>query len=122
MRKILILVAALISLPAISADYSEHKELYMANEAGGDIVLTLEPCAFADAKKLGFENRSYATVAGGIIMEEGCWIAPSIDGAPNVEGMIVIPLVNLWYGGIILPFPQNLFEPEAHTVAQKGPI
>lgn len=122
MKLILALVAALISLPAISADYSEHKELYMANQAGGDIVLTLEPCAFEEAKKLGFTNRSYATVAGGKTMEEGCWLAPGIEGAPNVPGVTIIPIVNVWYDGLILPFEQNQFSPEAHTVALKDSI
>ena len=122
MKLILALVAALISLPATSADYSEQKELYMANQAGGDVVLTLEPCAIEEARKLGFENRTYATVAGGKIQEEGCWISPSINGAPNVPGMTIIPLVNVWYSGIILPFEQNLFTPQSNTVAVKGNI
>ena len=122
MKLILALVAALLSLPATSADYSEHKELYMANQAGGDVVLTLEPCAIEEAKKLGFENRTYVTVAGGKTVEEGCWIAPGIDGAPNVPGITIIPLVNVWYDGIILPFEQNQFSPQPHTVALKGTI
>ena len=122
MKLILALVAALISLPAISADYSEHKELYMANQAGGDIVLTLEPCAFEAAQKLGFTNRSYATVAGGKIMEEGCWLAPSIAEAPQIEGVKIIPIVNVWYDGLILPFEQNQFGPTEHTVALKDSI
>ena len=122
MKLILALVAALLSLPATAADYSEHKELFMANQAGGDVVLTLEPCAFEEAKKLGFENRTYATVAGGKTVEEGCWIAPGIDGAPNIPGVSIIPLVNVWYGGVILPYEQNLFEPQAHTAVLKGAI
>lgn len=122
MKLILALVAALLSLPATAADYSEHKELYMANQAGGDVVLTLEPCAIEEAKRLGFGNRTYATVAGGKIQEEGCWIAPSVSGAPNIPGVTIIPLVNVWYSGIILPFEQNMFEPQAHTVALKDPI
>jgi len=122
MKLILALVAALISLPATSADYSEHKELFMANQAGGDVVLTLEPCAIEEAKRLGFENRTYATIAGGKIQEEGCWIAPGINDAPNVPGMTIIPLVNVWYSGLILPFEQNQFSPQPHTVAVKGNI
>ena len=122
MKKILALVAVFLSLPATSADYSEHKELYMANQAGGDIVLTLEPCAFEAARKLGFENRSYATVAGGKIMEEGCWLAPSIAEAPQIEGVKIIPIVNVWYDGLILPFEQNQFGPVAHPVALKDTI
>ena len=122
MKKLLALVAVFLSLPATSADYSKHKELYMANQAGGDIVLTLEPCAFEAARKLGFENRSYATVAGGKIMEEGCWLAPSIAEAPQIEGVKIIPIVNVWYDGLILPFEQNMFGPVAHPVALKDTI
>jgi len=122
MKLILALVAALLSLPATAADYSKHKELYMANQAGGDIVLTLEECAIDDAKTKGFTNRTYATVAGGKIMEEGCWMAPGIEGAPNVPGVTIIPIVNVWYDGLILPFEQRQFEPQAHTVALEGTI
>ena len=122
MKSILALVAVLFSLPAISADYSTHKELYMANQAGGDVVLTLEPCAFEKAKKLGFENRSYATVAGGKIIEEGCWLSPGIEDAPNVPGVTIIPIVNLWYDGLILPFEQSQFGPQPNTTALKGTI
>ena len=122
MKKILALVAALISLPATAADYSEHKELYMANQAGGDIVLTLEPCAIEEAKKLGFTSRTYATVAGGKIMEEGCWLSPDISEAPQIQGVKIIPIVNVWYDGLILPFEQNMFGPEAHPVVLKDTI
>ena len=122
MKSILALVAVLFSLPAISADYSEHKELYMANQAGGDVVLTLEECTITEAKAKGFTNRSYATVAGGKIIEEGCWLSSGLEGAPNVPGVTIIPIVNVWYDGIILPFEQNMFEPQAHTVALKGSI
>ena len=123
MKKLLALVAVLFSLPAISADYSKYKELYMANEAGGDVVLTLEPCTIADAKKQGFESRSYATEGNGTV-HEGCWSAPGIEGAPAVAGVTIIPIVNVYYDGIILPFPQDMFGPEDHThhVAIKGDI
>lgn len=123
MKKLLALVAVLFSLPATSADYSTYKELYMANEAGGDIVLTLEPCAIKEAKDKGFESRSYATEGNGAV-HEGCWAKPGIEDAPQAQGITIIPLVNVYYDGIVLPFPQDMFGPEDHThhVAVKGDI
>lgn len=122
MKKLLGLVAVLFSLSATAEDYSQHKELYMANEAGGDVVLTLEACAFPAATAKGFTNRSYATVAGGKIMEEGCWFAPSTEGAPQSEHVMIIPIVNVWYDGLILPFEQRAFGPQQHTMALKDSI
>jgi hypothetical protein len=122
MNRYFTLIALFISTSAISADYSEYKELYMANQAGGDIVISLEDCAFPEAKAKGFTNRSYATMAGGKTMEEGCWMAPGIEDAPSIQGVTIIPIVNVWYDGLILPFEQRQFEPQPHTVALEGTI
>ena len=121
MKRLLALVAVLFSLPATSADYSGYKELYMANEAGGDVVLTLEKCAIKEAVKKGFDLRAYATEGNGAT-HEGCWNKPSLEGAPQAEGMTIIPLVNVYFDGIILPYAQDMFGPEQHTVEFKGDL
>lgn len=110
MKNILALVAVLFSLPATAEDYSSHKELFMANQAGGVVALTVEPCAIEIAKSKKFEGRAYATEADGTI-HEGCWIAPDISEAPDYPGVKIIPIVNVWFEGVIVPYEQNLFAP-----------
>ena len=106
---------------ACAADYSAAKELYTANEAGGVIALTLEPCAIKDAASRGFENRAYATEGNGT-KHEGCWIAPSLNGAPIVPEVKIIPLVNVYFDGITLPFPQDIFTPDGKVEKLEGSI
>lgn len=110
MKKILALVAALFITPATAEDYSSHKELFMSNQAGGVIALTVEPCAIEIAKNKKFESRAYATEANGTI-HEGCWSAPDISEAPNHPNIKIIPIVNIWFDGVIVPFEQGLFAP-----------
>jgi len=112
MKYILALVAVLSSLPATAEDYSNHKELFMANQAGGVVALAVEPCTIEQAKLKKFEGRAYATEANGT-KHEGCWIAPDISEAPNVPNVKIIPIVNVWFEGVIVPYEQNLFVPIA---------
>lgn len=110
MKKFLTVVAVLISLPVAAENYSSHTELYMANQAGGVVALTVEPCAVELAKIKHFEMRAYATEANGT-KHEGCWISPDISEAPNHPSIKIIPIVNVWFDGVIVPFEQNLFAP-----------
>lgn len=110
MNKFLTVVAVLFSLPVAAADYSTHKELYMANQAGGVVALTVEPCTITQAKNKHFEMRAYATEADGTI-HEGCWVAPDISEAPNHPSIKIIPIVNVWFDDVIVPFDQELFAP-----------
>jgi len=90
------------------------KELYMPNESGGYIVLTTDACPNADAVKLGYMYRAYATETEGDqpATHEGCWDSPSLADAPRSAGIKIIPLVNLWFDGDVVTFPQTLFGPE----------
>jgi len=99
-------------LPA--ADYSKSKELYMPNESGGYVVLTTEECNLPDAKAMGFDSRAYATESDSEqpVTHEGCWNSPDTSAAPRAPGVTIIPLVNLWFDGDIVFYPQNLFGPE----------
>jgi hypothetical protein len=89
-------------------------ELYMPNESGGYIVLTTDACANTDAAKLGYTYRAYATESDSEkpATHEGCWDSPSIAAAPRMEGVRIIPLVNLWFDGDTVTFPQTMFGPE----------
>jgi hypothetical protein len=86
----------------------------MPNESGGYIVLTLEDCKFPDAKKQGFGHRAYATESDSErpATHEGCWDSPSTADAPKLQGVKIIPLVNLWFDGDTVTFPQTMFGPE----------
>jgi len=90
------------------------KELYMPNESGGYIVLTTDACPNAGAVKLGYMYRAYATETEGEkpATHEGCWDSPSVADAPKMEGVRIIPLVNLWFDGDVVTFPQTLFGAE----------
>jgi hypothetical protein len=90
------------------------KELYMPNEAGGYITLTTDVCPNKDAAKLGYKWRAYATESDSEkpAVHEGCWDSPSLAGAPKMQGVRIIPLVNLWFDGDTVTFPQTMFTPE----------
>lgn len=104
-------IAILALLVSLSATAGEVKELYMPNESGGFVVLTLEPCLYDSVKK-DYPNRAYATEdAAGEVVHEGCWISPSTAEAPKT--MKIIPVVNTWWvdgGQVTFLAPQ--FSPE----------
>lgn len=112
--KQLAVLSLLFSTSLLAADYSKSKELYMPNESGGYVVLTVEPCKFSEAAKLGYNSRAYATESDTDkpATHEGCWTSPDTADAPKLKGVKIIPLVNLWFDGELVTFPQNLFGPE----------
>lgn len=114
MLRQLAVLSLLFSTIILAADYSKSKELYMPNESGGYVILTLEPCKFSEAEKLGFDSHAYATESDSEqpVTHEGCWNSPDTSAAPKAPGVTIIPLVNLWFDGDILFYPQNLFGPE----------
>ena len=84
------------------------KELYMPNDAGGFIVITVEDCTFEYAKK-EFPNRAYATeiTDDGEIIHEGCWMT---EVPPDSR---YIPLFNIFFEpNIVASFPHKDFSPE----------
>jgi len=112
MKSTIAIIAVLISSSAFAEDYP--KEMYMPNEAGGFVTLTQEACAYTEAVKQGYEYRAYATEdAEGLIVHEGCWISPSTEDAPRVEGFRIIPVVNTWWAeGGQATFSAPRFSPE----------
>ena len=85
-----LLTAVLISY--ITFAHADNHEAYLANEAGGWIVLTHEQCT-AETVKEYFPFRSYSTEADGTL-HECCYNIPSIEDAPKQKGMRIIPVVN----------------------------
>ena len=112
MLKQLAVISLLSSGLALAQDLP--KELYMPNESGGYIVLTTDACPNAGAVKLGYKYRAYATESDSEkpVRHEGCWDSPNTADAPKTAGVRIIPLVNLWFDGDTVTFPQTLFTPE----------
>ena len=112
MLRQLAVISLLSSNLALAQDLP--KELYMPNEAGGFIVLTTDACPNADAAKKGYKFRAYATESDSEkpARHEGCWDSPSVADAPKLQGVRIIPLVNLWFDGDTVTFPQTMFTPE----------
>ncbi len=110
----LAVITLFISTNLLAADYSNSKELYMPNESGGYVVLTLEECAISSARDKGFDRRAYATESDSEqpATHEGCWFTPDTQQAPRIQGVKIIPIVNLWFDGDIVFFPQTHFSPE----------
>lgn len=71
---------------------ADNHEIYMANEAGGYVVLTHEPCQMEPHKEL-YPYHAYATEGNGTV-HLGCFTIPSIKEAPKVPGMDVFAVVN----------------------------
>ena len=112
--KQLAVLLLLFSADLLAADYSKSKELYMPNESGGYVILTTDECNIPEAKAMGFDSRAYATETDTAqpVTHEGCWNSPDTAAAPKVPGVRIIPLVNLWFDGDIVFYPQNMFGPE----------
>ena len=109
LQKQLAVIFLLFSSFALAQDLP--KELYMPNESGGYIVLTTDACPNTDAVKLGYTYRAYATESDSEkpATHEGCWDSPSVADAPRMEGVKIIPLVNLWFDSDMATFPQTMF-------------
>ena len=109
LQKQLAVLFLLLSNLALAQDLP--KELYMPNESGGYIVLTTDACPTAEVAKKGYKYRAYATESDSEkpATHEGCWDSPSVADAPRMEGVKIIPLVNLWFDGDMATFPQTMF-------------
>ena len=110
MKKFLTVVAVVFSLP-VAAETNLDK-LYMPNDAGGFVVLTLDTCK-ESANQL-FPHHTYATDGNGNIIETGCWQSPDASNAveQSPPGAKIIYLFNLWYSGNVYSLPQNYFSPK----------
>lgn len=130
LNKILILaIIALIFCVGYSIAQAEElpTEMYMANSAGGYVVLTTEPCAFEKQAK-EYPYRAYATESSDLAKHEGCWVSPNTDevptelfstseGAPEAPKLHVIPMVVTWWEeGGYASFLQSHFSPEKKQV------
>ena len=116
-------IAALALLVSLSAHAEPPKEMYMANDAGGFVVLTIEPCTHSIVLK-EYPYRAYATESSNAVMHEGCWSSPDTsevptelmvkeEGAGPAPTLRVIKMVNTWWvEGGKATFFQSSFLPE----------
>lgn len=111
-------IAVLALLVSLSASAEDVKEMYMPNESGGFVTLTLESCLYDSVKK-DYPYRAFATEdAAGEIIHEGCWISPSTAEAP--KDMKIIPVVNTWWvDGEQVTFLATQFSPERKRWEEK---
>jgi hypothetical protein len=86
----ILLVIAFISTPLMA---EKALEVCLANDAGGEIVLTHEPCTGEKVNTNLFPFHAYATEASGTI-HTGCYDIPSVADAKPSNGTKIIPLVN----------------------------
>jgi len=84
-------------------------KVYMANQSGGYIVLSQEECKltkYSDNYKL----RAYATTSEPGVEYEACYDVPSIQGAPDIPGFKIFPIVNyIDEDGMIVEFHLDMF-------------
>jgi hypothetical protein len=131
MRKILMLLTASFIQSAVAAE--PPKEMYMPNDAGGFVVLTIRPC---QVEKMAEEYpyRAYATESSELVNHEGCWNSPDTsevptqlmsksEGAGPAPTIRVIPLVNTWWVEAgRATFLQTSFSPEKKRYSSNGTI
>lgn len=99
----------LVSLLLATDTTADSLKIYTPNDAGGHIVLTHEPCQLTKFKEL-YPYRGYATTSNPDDLYEGCYNVPSIEGAPQIPGYKVFPLVNFVDAdGIKLEYPLEIF-------------
>jgi hypothetical protein len=116
-------IAGLALLVSLSAQAEPPKEMYMANDAGGFVVLTIELCTHKNVAK-EYPYRAYATESSTAVMHEGCWSTPDTsevptelmvkeEGAGPAPTLRVIKMVNTWWvEGGKATFFQSSFSPE----------
>ena len=119
--KIVAIIALLVM--SLSARADLPKEMYMANDAGGFVVLTIELCEFPEVAK-EYPYKAYATESSDAVYHAGCWTSPDTsnlptelysksEGAGTPPTISVIHMVNTWWKeGGTASFLQRNFSPE----------
>ena len=101
MKKLIVSLALCISTVCFA---DEPKEMYMPNDSGGFIALSLFKCVNPDAAG-AFSYIAYATEGNGTV-HEGCW--SMVEAPAEFE-----PLINVWWAkGLIVNYKQKLFSTE----------
>ena len=127
------LILSVLMISSLTAQADLPKEMYMANDAGGFVVLTAEPCAFEKMRK-EYPYRAYATESSDIVNHAGCWTSPDTsdvptelysksEGAGTPPTIRIIRMVNTWWAeGGAASFLQSNFSPEKKRSLSNGTI
>ena len=107
--KISSFIVLLVSFLSFNSKAEElPKELYMPNDAGGFIVITVEECSIEYVKD-EFPSHAYATEIkedGTEVIHIGCWMS-EVPPDPRY-----IPLFNIFFEpNIVASFPHRDFSP-----------
>jgi hypothetical protein len=105
MKKFLVLTLLFSSLSFADESVTE---LYLDLEDSGVVIIKAEPCRIQGAIKLGISNRAVG-IEGNGTTHEGCWNSPDVNEAEQVQGMKIIPIVNLYFDGVIQTVPLKWF-------------
>ena len=96
--------AILLFLSTNSFSQINVEKVYMANQAGGHIILTQEECKLTKYYDK-YKYRAYATTSEVGVEYEACYDVPSIEGAPDIPGFRTFPIVNyIDEDGLILEY------------------
>ena len=107
----LFLIATLIATSALAASSSTtppNGELYMPNQAGGFLVITLEKCPIPKAVKAGYDKRAYVT-DGPNVKFEGCWAVSDFSKFPHQDEFTSGPAVATWWDNRVFVFEPDQF-------------
>lgn len=111
-----LMAALLLWTVAAQADDDQIDELFLKNQDGGELVITVKDCHNAEWAKLGYENYAYATEGNGT-KHEGCWVRPPLVDAPkNAFGIVN----TIWEGNYRVEYPDKLFYPRIVVTPKNG--
>ena len=88
-----IIITTLMSILTTVAFANESPTVFLPNDAGGHIVLTLEDCKSNLVNKKLFPYHAYATESSGVI-HQACYDIPSTAEAKPTPNTKIIPVVN----------------------------
>jgi len=108
MKKILALSLFFSSI-SFAGEVKQVEELRLKLEDGGYVSILAQPCEIEKAKSLGLTNRAVGREIDGTT-HEGCWNSPDISQAEKIEGMRAVPIVNLYFDGVVHTTPLHWYE------------
>lgn len=110
------LMAALLLWTVAAQADDEFDEMFLKNQDGGEVVITVKDCQNAAWVKLGYANHAYATEGNGT-KHEGCWVRPPLVNAPkNAFGIVN----TIWEDNYRIEYPDRLFYPRIVVTPKNG--
>jgi hypothetical protein len=111
---VLVAIIVLFATFVITAKAETVQELYLDLEDTGVVIIKNEPCKIQKAIDLGLHHRAVG-VEGNGVTHEGCWNSPDISQAQQVPNTKIIPIVNLFFDGMVQTVPITWFRPKSSS-------